>query len=165
MRKVLPSLCLVLAAFAVPPLSAQNSLTRPHDDAAVVLISEQEAALPFARTAVALAGNLALDDRAITRSPKIIPVSPTEEATASPIHFQIKFLTFNGARIDPKLLKVTYLRQSPIDLTSRIAPFLVSDGIDIPRALVARGKHLIQVDVADTEGRESSKLINLEIAR
>jgi hypothetical protein len=154
MRAVLSTLCLALAVFTAPALSAQNSLIRAHDDSVVVLISEQEAALPSEKkNAVALAGDVALDDRAITRSPKIIPVSPTEEATASPIHLEIKFLAFNGARIDPKLLKVTYLKQSPIDLTSRITPFIVSDGINIPRAVVARGKHLIQIDVVDTEGR------------
>lgn len=165
MRALLPILCLGLAVFAVPPLSAQNSLNRAHDDAVVVLITEREAALPSKKSGVALAGDIAMDARSITRSPKIIPVSPKEDVSASPIHFEIKFLAFNGARIDPKLLKVTYLKQSPIDLTPRIAPFFAGDGIDIPRASVAPGKHVLQIDVSDTEGREASKLITLDVTR
>jgi hypothetical protein len=167
MKAVLPFLCLALAFLAVPPqLSAQNSLIRPHDDAVVVLISEQEAALPSGKKSpVALAGNIALDDRAITRNPKIFAVSPTEAATNSPIHFAIKFLAFNGAQIDPKLVRLTYLKQSPIDLTGRIAAFILGDGIDVPRALVAPGKHLIQIDVVDTEGRETSKILALDVTR
>ena len=167
MKAVLQFLGLTLAVCAIPlQLSAQSPLTRPSDAPVVVLISEQEAALPAAKKGpVALAANSAPEDRAITRNPKIFSVSPTEEATASPIHFAIKFLAFNGARVDPKLVKVTYLKQSPIDLTARISAFILSDGIDVPRALVAPGKHPIQIDVADTEGREASKLFILEVTR
>lgn len=166
MKAVLRFLGLALAVFAIPPqLSAQNPLIRPNDAPVVVLISEQEAALPSPKKgSIALAVNLA-DDRAITRNPKVYLVSPTGEATASPIHFAVKFLAFNGARVDPKLVKVTYIKQSPIDLTARISRFILSDGIEVPRALVAPGKHLIQVDVEDTEGREASKLLTLEVAR
>jgi hypothetical protein len=149
------------------PLSAQNASIGPRDEAVVVLITEQEAALASDKKGqVALASSDAPDNRAITRSPKIFPVSPGAAApAASLLHFEIKFMAFNGAQIDPKSVKVTYLKQSPIDLTSRIAAFIRSDGIDVPRAQVARGKHLIQIDVADTDGREASKLLTLDVGQ
>ncbi|SRR5579872_1263198 len=167
MKGVLRFVALALGVLAIPPqVSAQNSLIRPNDVPAVVLISEREAALPAAkRGSVALAANITPDDRAITRSPKIYPLSPAEEAATSPIHFAIKFLAFNGARVDPKRVKLTYLKQSPIDLTARVSAFIQSDGIDIPQALVAPGKHPIQIDVTDTEGREASKLLIVEVSR
>ena len=166
MKRLLPTLWLALAALVMPAqLSAQNVLTRPENDAVVVLITEQEAALASGKKSpVALASNGAADDRAITRNPKIFLVSPGAAVTASLIHFEIRFLAFNGAQIDPKLVKITYLKQSPIDLTPRVAAFIRSDGIDVRRAQVAPGKHLIQIDVVDTEGREASKLLTLDVA-
>jgi hypothetical protein len=78
---------------------------------------------------VALASNGAADDRAITRNPKIFLVSPSAAVTGSLIHFEIKFLAFNGAQIDPKLVKITYLKQSQIDLTPRVATFILTAAI------------------------------------
>jgi hypothetical protein len=156
-------------AFAVlaTPLSAQNASIRPPDEAVVILITEREAALSSDRKgAVALASSDGPDNRAITRNPKIVLVSPAATVTSeSLIHFEVKFLAFNGAQIDPRLVKVTYLKSSPIDLTSRVAAFIRSDGIDIPRAQVAGGKHLIQIEVVDTEGRLASKQLALDVAQ
>jgi hypothetical protein len=171
MKRLLPSLLLALVtlalqALAMPAqLSAQNASPR-RDDAVVVLISEKEAALSTGKaSAFALASNEA-DNRAITRNPKIFLVSPgTAAATGSLIHFEIKFVAFNGAQVDPKQVKVTYLKDSPIDLTPRVAAFIRGDGIDIPRAQVAPGKHQIEVDVVDTEGREASKQLTLDVGR
>jgi hypothetical protein len=160
-------LWLVLAVLAMAPqVSAQSALTRPDNDAVVVLITEQEAALASGKkSSVALASNSAGDDRAITRNPKIFLVSPSAAATTSLIHFEIKFLAFNGAQIDPKLVRVTYLKQSPIDLTPRVAAFIRGDGIDIRRAQVAPGRHQIQIDVTDTDGRQTSKELALDVAQ
>jgi hypothetical protein len=167
MKRLLPALWLGLAIVVVPAqLSAQNTSPRPHDDAVVVLITEQEAALtPSKKGQVALASNGGVDDRAVTRNPRIFLVSPDAAVTDPLIHFEIKFSAFNGAQIDPKLVKLTYLKQSPVDLTARVAAFIRSDGIDVPRALVAPGRHLIQIDVVDTEDREASKLLTLDVAR
>ena len=74
--------------------------------------------------------------------------------------------TFNAAaQIEPKRVKLTYLRESPVDLTSRVAAFIRSDGIDVPRAQVAAGKHEIQIEVVDTEGRQATQQLTLEVGR
>src|SRR6266852_4289651 len=71
--------------------------------AAIVLITEQEAKLPPPRGAVAA------DRRGITRGPKIDVVLQGDQLH-SPMHFQLKFESFGGAKIDPDSVKVTYLR-------------------------------------------------------
>jgi hypothetical protein len=57
MKILLPTLRLALAILAMPlqPL-AQNALTRPDDDAVVVLITEQEAALASQKKELGRAG-------------------------------------------------------------------------------------------------------------
>jgi hypothetical protein len=156
-------------SFAVlaTPLSAQNASIRPRDEAIVILITDKEAALASGKkAAIALASSDGADNRAITRNPKIFLVSPAAAvASESLIHFEVEFQAFNGAQIEPRLVKVTYLTQSRIDLTPRVAAFIRSDGIDIPRAQAARGKHLIRIDVADTEGREASTQLVLDVTQ
>jgi hypothetical protein len=167
MKPLVPAFLLALVILAIPAqLSAQNASLRPRDDAVVVLITEKEAALGSKeKNPIALASNADAEDRAITRNPKIFLASPSGAATSSsPIHFEIKFLAFNGAQIDPKQVKITYLKGSPIDLTARVAVFIRGDGIDIPRARVAAGKHVIKVDVTDTEGRAASTLLTVDVA-
>lgn len=176
MSRLLPRVWLALAILALAIVAspfhgaAQNAPNRPQqaavqEAAVVVLITEQEAALaPPNKGSVAVANVDDLDNRAITRIPKIILASPDVPATASPIHFEIRFLAFNGARIEPKRVRITYLKQSPVDLTPRVTAFIRSDGIDVPRARVAPGRHQIQIDVVDTEGRQGSKILELDIA-
>jgi hypothetical protein len=167
MNRLQPTLWLALAiAAGASQLSAQNAVTRPGNETVVVLITEQEAALsPGKKRPVAMAANSTVEDRAITRGPKIFFVSPSDAVTVPLIHFELKFLAFNGAQIDPKMVKLTYLKQSPVDLTPRVAAFIRSEGIDVPHARVAPGRHQIQIDVVDTEGRQASKLVTLDVAQ
>ena len=76
MKAVLQFLGLTLAVCAIPlQLSAQSPLTRPSDAPVVVLISEQEAALPAAKKGpVALAANSAPEDRAINSAARVPPL-------------------------------------------------------------------------------------------
>jgi hypothetical protein len=169
MKRLVPFLLLSLTmqVAAMPAqVSAQGAQAR-RDDGVVVLITAKEAALGSGKPgAFALASNAETDNRAITRNPKIFLVSPgTAAASSSLIHFQIKFVAFNGAQVDPKQVKITYLKETPVDLTPRVAAFIRGDGIDIPRAEVAAGKHEILVDVVDTEGREASKQLTLDVGR
>jgi hypothetical protein len=162
------SLALLGAALAVvvmpAQLSAQKALLRPAEEA-VVLITEQEAALPSeGRTPVMLAGNNVTDQRGITRNPKIELVSPSAASSSPLIHFEIRFSAVHGSRIDPAQVRISYLKQPAIDLTPRVAAFIRSDGIDVPSAQVARGTHKLQIDIVDGEGRKSSKQVTLEIA-
>ena len=93
--------------------------------AAHVLITEEEAKLPPPKGAVAT------DRRGMTRGPKIKFVDESEPVH-SPMHLQVMFESFGGAKIDPDSVKVTYLKNPNVDLTPRIKPFVQSAGIDIP---------------------------------
>ncbi|MFX6865340.1 hypothetical protein ABTH66_19115, partial [Acinetobacter baumannii] len=89
-------------------------------------ITPEEAALP------PMKGAVANSNRGITRGPKI---SVTEENGArSPIRFQVKFQPLGGSAIDVEGVKVIYLKQPNVDLTSRIKPFVQPTGIDMPDA-------------------------------
>ena len=127
--------------------------------AKVVLITETEANLPSLPDS-------ALTMRAgVTRGPKIVLLSPTANANLkSPFHLQLKFETFGGAKIDPESLKVTYLKNPSVDLTTRIAPLTQGNGIDVAAAEVPPGTHHIRVNVKDSEGRAGSANFALKVA-
>src|SRR5438067_1247195 len=92
-----------------------------------VLITEAEAKLP------SLKGGSPSVTRGITRGPRIEVVdTATDGAVRSPMHLQIRFQAFGGAKVDPSALQVTYLKSPEVDLTDRVKPFVQASGIDIP---------------------------------
>src|SRR6478609_1829789 len=93
--------------------------------AATKLITEEEARLPPPK------GAIAADKRGILRGPKIDFVSPGNPVH-SPVHLQLKFESYGGAKIDLDSVKVIYLRTPNVDLTPRVKQFVVPTGIDIP---------------------------------
>src|SRR5258708_8986665 len=111
-----------------------------------VLITEEEAKLPPPRGAVAT------DRRGGTRGPKIKYVEESEPIH-SPMHLQLTFESFGGAKIDPDSVKATYLRTPNVDLTPRIKSFVQATGIDIPDLQLPAGDHKGRVDVKDWGGR------------
>jgi hypothetical protein len=111
-----------------------------------VLITEEEAKLPPPKGAVAT------DRRGVTRGPKIKYVEESEPIR-SPMHLQLTFESFGGAKIDPDSVKVTYLRTPNVDLTPRIKSFVRATGIDIPDVQLPAGDHMVRVDVRDSDGR------------
>jgi hypothetical protein len=124
--------------------------------AAYVLITEEEAKLPPPRGAVVA------DRRGITRGPKIDVVMQGEQIH-SPMHFQLKFESFGGAKIDPESVKVIYLRTPNVDLTPRIKSFVQSTGIDIPDVELPVGDHMVRVDIKDSDGRVGSTSFLLKV--
>jgi hypothetical protein len=115
---------------------------------AAALITPEEAALP------PMKGAVATSNRGITRGPKI---TVTEESAAkSPIRFHVRFQPLGGSTIDLDGVKVIYLRQPNVDLTSRVKPFTQATGIDMPDAQLPPGDHLMRIDVRDSEGRVST---------
>jgi hypothetical protein len=104
-----------------------------------------------------------LDNRGITRGPRIELVSGTEPVR-SPTHLMVKFVPFGGAKIDPNSVKVTYLRSPNVDLTSRLMPFVLPTGIDMPDAQLPAGDHTVRVDVKDSDGRAASTMFVLKVA-
>lgn len=127
----------------------------------VVLITNDEAARPSQPTG----GELAR--RGITRGPQITQVDPAPgpQAVKSPMHLVIKFEGRGGAKIDTSAVKVTYMKNPAIDLTDRVKPYLKDEGIDIGEAELPPGNHLIRVDVKDSEGRVTTSLLNLTVAK
>ncbi|HET7886065.1 MAG TPA: hypothetical protein VFL62_07555 [Bradyrhizobium sp.] len=142
----LPLVCAVIAGSVLSPVHANH-----------LLISEEEAKLPPPKGAVAA------DRRGITRGPKIEVVGDKEQSH-SPVHLQLKFESFGGARIDPQSLKVTYLRTPNVDLTERVKSFAGASGLDIPDAELPPGDHMIRVDIKDSDGRTGSTSFVLKIS-
>jgi hypothetical protein len=124
--------------------------------AAHVLITEEEAKLPPPKGAVAT------DRRGVTRGPKIKYVEDSEPIH-SPMHLQLTFESFGGAKIDPDSVKVTYLRTPNVDLTPRIKSFVQASGIDIPDVQLPAGDHMVRVDVKDSDGRLGSTSFVLRV--
>jgi hypothetical protein len=149
------SIAIGLLAIAAAPGFAQPSGNR------IVLISEKEAALPVASVPD-------MTFRAgITRGPKVVLVLPTanDDSAHSPVHVEFRFEAHGGAKINPGSVKITYLKNPPVDLTERVKPFMGAGGIDIPAAEVPPGNHPIRVEVKDSEGRSGSASFTLRVSQ
>ncbi len=123
---------------------------------AAPLITAEEAALPPQKGAVANTG------RGITRGPKI-QVPEETAAQASPMRFQIKFQTFGGSTIDLDALKVTYLKSRSSTYAADQA-FRAGDRDRHAGCAAAARRHLVRVDVKDSDGRTASTSFLLKIA-
>jgi hypothetical protein len=124
--------------------------------AAQVLITAEEAQLPPPK------GAIATDRRGITRGPKVDFVASGEQLH-SPMHLQLKFEPFGGAKIDPDSVKVTYMRTPNVDLTPRIKSFVQPSGIDIPDVELPAGEHMVRVDIKDSDGRAGTTSFVLKV--
>ena len=125
----------------------------------LVLITEQEAKLPELPV-------VSLIRRAgVTRGPKVILVSPADSYVKSPVHLQIRFESFGGAKVDLSSVKVTYVKIPPVDLSTRLASVTQASGINVPGAEIPAGIHHIRVDVKDSEGRSGLADFALKIAQ
>jgi hypothetical protein len=125
--------------------------------AAQVLITEEEANLPPPR------GAITTDRRGITRGPKVELVDDVQPVH-SPMHLQLKFESYGGAKIDPNSVKVTYMRTPNVDLTGRVKPFVQSTGIDMPDVQLPVGDHMVRVEIKDSDGRSGSASFVLKVA-
>src|SRR5690349_15431459 len=78
------------------------------------LITEAEAAMPASSDA-------GMTLRGITRGPSVEVVSPASDAKVkSPVALVVKFGARNNATIDKDSVKVTYIKEKTVDLTSRV---------------------------------------------
>jgi hypothetical protein len=124
--------------------------------AAVVLITDDEAKLP------PLKGAVPTDWRGVTRSPKIEFIAGNDPRH-SPMHLQLKFVAYGGAKIDPDSVKLTYLKTPTVDLTGRVKPFVQATGIDIPDTQLPEGDHMLRVDIKDLDGRIGSTIFAVKV--
>lgn len=147
------TLCVVacLAGFLAAPASA----------AELQLITPAEAALPAGTSPT-------LDLRGSpTRRPMVTVVSPPPGAglVHSPLDLKVQFRAFGGAQIDPNSVVVTYLKDPPIDVTQRLAPFITAAGIDVSQADVPPGKHLFWLKLKDKDGRVGGGEFSFQVAK
>jgi hypothetical protein len=140
---------IALAVFLLP------TVTPAH--AANILITEEEAKLPPPKGAVVT------DRRGITRGPKVRFLDE-REPVHSPMHLQVMFESFGGAKIDLDSVKVTYLKTPNVDLTPRIKPFVQSAGIDMPDVGLPAGEHMVRIDIKDSDGRPGSASFVFKVA-
>jgi hypothetical protein len=124
---------------------------------ATELITDEEARLPPPK------GAIAAERRGILRGPKVDFI-PLGDTVHSPIHLQLKFAAFGGAKIDPDSVKMTFLRTPNVDLTPRIKPFVQAAGIDIPDTELPPGEYTIRVDIKDSDGRIGTASFVLKVS-
>lgn len=135
-----------VAAIAIASLPAR----------AAQLITAEEAKLPPPK------GAIATDRRGITRGPKV-DIMTAAEQVKSPMHLQLKFEPYGGAKIDPESVKVTYLRTPNVDLTARVKSFVQPTGIDMPDVELPAGEHMVRVDIKDSDGRVGTTSFVLKV--
>lgn len=124
----------------------------------VRLITREEAGLPM----VASAGG---GYRNMTRGPGIDKVAPAAVGlnSASAFRLAVRFKPRNGVPIDPATVRVTYQRDPKVDLTARLKPFVSPEGIEAAAVLVPPGKHVIEIEATDKEGRTGRAQMTLTV--
>jgi hypothetical protein len=138
---------LAAASFGVPCASAAEPIR---------LITQEEASLPPATGSGGQTRNL-------TRGPGIDAVAPPPVAINGPFRLAVRFKPRNGVTIDPASVRVTYRRLPAVDLTYRIKAFVSADGIEAPAVIVPPGKHLIEIEATDKEGRVGRSQMTLAV--
>jgi len=140
---------ILLGLFAMGLLASHANATQ--------LITDEEAKLPPPKGAVPI------DRRGILRGPKVDVVMP-DDMSRSPLHLQLKFQAFGGARIDPESVRMIYLRTPNVDLTPRIKPFIQASGIDIPQTELPPGEYQVRIDLKDSDGRPGGTSFVLKVS-
>ncbi|HEV7257114.1 MAG TPA: hypothetical protein VGN82_04965 [Bosea sp. (in: a-proteobacteria)] len=142
----------LLGLFIAACASSTPSAAEP-----IQLITRQEASFPPPAAASS-------QERNLTRGPGVDRLAPPAVGmNGEPFRFAVKFKPRNGVPIDPATVRVTYRRQLDVDLTSRIKSFITADGIDAAAVLVPPGRHLIEVEATDKEGRLGRGQITLTV--
>ncbi len=124
---------------------------------ALELVSAEEAARPEAEQALT---------RGVTRGPAITQELPAlgKGPVRSPMQLKIVLKARGGARIDPASVQLTYLKNPMIDLTPRLRAGISDGGIVADGLTLPPGLHRIQLRVADSEGRETETVLQLDVA-
>ena len=122
----------------------------------VQLITAEEAQLPASSESDGA-------NRNITRGPGIDAVAPSPVGVKGSFRFAVKFKQRNGVEIDPEDVRVTYLREPQIDLTSRLKAFITPEGIEAPAVMAPPGEHVIAIEAVDKEGRTGRGQMTLTV--
>lgn len=123
----------------------------------VQLITREEAGLPPADGTGGRTRNL-------TRGPGIDTLlTPGTAVNGRPFRLAVRFMPSNGVPIDPASVRISYRRQTPVDITARVKPYITAAGIDAPAVLVPPGRHHIDIEAADKEGRIGRSRMTLTV--
>ena len=95
----------------------------------------------------------------------MISPKPGAGELKSPFRLQIKFEGRGGAQVDPESLKLVYNKKTAVDLTSRVKPYVLAGGIDVPEASVPPGEHSIKAEIKDKDGRTGTVIFVIKIAK
>ena len=149
-----------VAAFALGGAviwAAPLALTSARAAEPVQLITREEVGLPAAdATGMAV--------RNLTRGPGIDTQGTLGTGVAGkPLRLAVKFLPSNGVPVDPESVRVIYRRQPALDVTMRVKAFITPQGIEAPAVLVPPGKHIIEIQAADREGRIGRSQMTLDV--
>lgn len=122
---------------------------------AAVLITTREASLPGDDTIT----------RGVFAGPKVVVVSPSKGAgvVKSPVDLVIEFQPRGGVSIDLNSLSVIYKKTPPVDLTERVREFMTPTGIAMPSAEMPVGRHTIQIEIKDADGRVGAREFTLDV--
>lgn len=139
-------------------VSAVSAVGLPLAQAAepIRLITVEEAELPALGTGSS-------PERNLTRGPGIDRLAPPAVGINGTFRFAVKFKPRNGVPVDPASVRVTYRRQPAVDLTPRVKAFLTADGIDAPAVIVPPGRHVIEIEATDKEGRLGRGQVTLTV--
>ena len=108
---------------------------------------------------------MVLAARGISRPPEAESAQVSAKDLKSPIDFKIKFVPHGELTIDPALTRVTYLKDPLIDLTPRLTRYIKASGIDMPDAELPPGKHLIRIELTDSNHHTGSSVLTLVVGR
>ena len=141
------ALAALLSCLSIPAWAAEP----------VRLITPEEASLPAAEADGGQHRNL-------TRGPGIDRVAPPPVGlSGEPFRFAVKFKPRNGVPIDPASVRVTYQRDPAVDLSPRLKTFVTADGIEASAVIVPPGKHVIEIEATDAQGRVGRGQITLTV--
>ncbi|HEY5797194.1 MAG TPA: hypothetical protein VIU82_19470 [Bosea sp. (in: a-proteobacteria)] len=148
----------ILPAMFAAAVAATISSTAAKAAEPVQLITREEAGLPAPDASGSAVRNL-------TRGPAIDTQGTLGSGVAGkPLRLAVKFVPSNGVPIDPESVRVIYRRQPALDVTTRVKAFITAQGIEAPAVLVPPGKHVIEIQAVDKEGRIGRTQMTLNIA-
>lgn len=122
------------------------------------LLTPAEAALPAAK-AYGFAGRERYDGPAIA-----VESPPQEGAETAGTSLKIRFTPRQGERVDLASVKVECLKETPIDLTPRLKPYVTASGVSVEKVRMPEGLYRFRVSVADYQGRLSEKEFTVNVS-
>ena len=82
---------------------------------------------------------------------------------SGPFRLAVRFMPSNGVPIEPDSVRIIYRRQPAVDLTARVKPFITAAGIEAPAVVVPPGKHVVEIEATDKEGRNGRSQFTLTV--